>query len=182
MPTPQKKIHVDRARHANEWDEEGYFGPCFASHSSFGVDESNRPVCEWTCCGGVGLQVKCSARRHTSSANMVQVRSTTTKPACQGAHCHECIQELQVSLFPEAKHTVVVQLTSDIWAFWITISFRFDPAIMLNFLEVLTKVVYLTEPPLLLVWWVRVRHQGIQLLTVVWWRARSWDKWQCWPW
>ena len=49
---------------------------------------------------------------------MVQVRSTTTKPMLvRGRTVVNVFKELQVSLFPEAKHTVVVQLTSDIWGF-----------------------------------------------------------------
>ena len=118
---PEENKSGSCPRHANEWDEEGYFGPSLAMNAGKhnGNGEGQRPLCEWTCCGGSNFHSpKCSARRHTSSANMIQVTSVTIKPMLVGGSTVvNVFKELQVSLFPEAKHTVVVQLTSDIFGF-----------------------------------------------------------------
>jgi len=101
-------------------------------------------ACEWTCCGATSLRApKCNGRRHALApgANMLQVRATATRPMLVGHHNNSAggsgnsssgnnggsgsgsgaevkvFTELQISLFPEEKHTVQVQLSADVAAF-----------------------------------------------------------------
>jgi len=119
--------------------------PAMAGAAAAAGLEASLAACEWTCCGATSLRAaKCNGRRHALApgATMLQVRATATRPMLVGHHnpnggsgsggssssrsgggsgtCGAEVKvftELQISLFPEEKHPVQVQLSADVASF-----------------------------------------------------------------